>query len=121
MTEAEQREVARHLAVGLPSGSEPTSGDKSTDGAAPGPGAWVWGRSYILRTPGVLGGDACIRRTRVPVWLLIRHKQLGHSEADMLGEYPGLTQADLDAAWAYYRERTEEVEAVIAEQEREDD
>ena len=128
MTEAEQREVARHLASRLPGergpaakpADAPVHGDRA-NGDAPDPGAWVWGGSFILKTPGVIGGDACIRRTRIPVWLLVRHKQLGHDEAAMLDDYPGLTRADLDAAWAYYRERTEEVENAIAEQEREDD
>jgi uncharacterized protein (DUF433 family) len=76
--------------------------------------------SYVQKTPGVCGGEACIRRTRVPVWVLIRHMQIGHTESDVLVDYPGLTRADLDAAWAYYRDNTAEVEDVIAAQERED-
>lgn len=39
----------------------------------------------------------------------------------MLADYPGLTTADLDAAWAYYRQRTAEVEADISDQEHDDD
>jgi uncharacterized protein (DUF433 family) len=123
MSEAEQREVAQQLAERLP--SKPTPPDRAGAAArgrgdVPMSGAWTWGESYVLRTPGVMGGDACIRRTRIPIWLLIRHQQLGHDETDLLGDYPGLSQADLDAAWAYYRAHTEEVEAAIVEQERED-
>ena len=74
----------------------------------------------IRRTPGVCGGVACVRETRVPVWLLVRLKQLGRPEADLVSDYPGLTAADLDAAWAYYRERTAEVQADIAAEEADD-
>jgi uncharacterized protein (DUF433 family) len=72
----------------------------------------------IRRTPGVCGGVACVRETGVPVWLLVRLKQLGRAEADLLSDHPGLTAADLDAVWAYYRERTAEIEADIAADER---
>ncbi|HLW67594.1 MAG TPA: DUF433 domain-containing protein [Gemmataceae bacterium] len=27
--------------------------------------------SWVRKTPGVCGGDACIRNTRIPVWLLV--------------------------------------------------
>ncbi len=74
----------------------------------------------VRRTPGVCGGVACVRETRVPVWLLVRLKQLGRAEADLVTDYPGMTAADLDAAWAYYRERTAEVEADIAAEEADD-
>jgi len=55
--------------------------------------------SRIERTPGVCGGDARVAGTRIPVWLL--------------ADYPGLTPADLDAAWANYRDRPVEVEQAI--------
>ena len=34
--------------------------------------------------PTVCGGEACIKRTRVPVWLLIRARELEVSEASLL-------------------------------------
>lgn len=37
--------------------------------------------------PAVCGGEACIARTRVPVWLLARARQLGASEASLLAAY----------------------------------
>ena len=77
--------------------------------------------SSVRRTPGVCGGAACVRDTRIPVWLLVRLKQLGRAEPDLLTDYPGLSSADLDTAWAYYRLRTAEVEADIAAEEGDDE
>ncbi|MBI4771277.1 MAG: DUF433 domain-containing protein, partial [Chloroflexi bacterium] len=34
--------------------------------------------------PGVSGGEPCIVRTRIPVWLLVRARQLGTPEAELL-------------------------------------
>jgi uncharacterized protein (DUF433 family) len=40
--------------------------------------------------PAVCGGEACIARTRIPVWVLVRARQLGGSEASLLAAYPTL-------------------------------
>lgn len=69
--------------------------------------------NVIRHTPDVLGGDARIRDTRIPVWTLVELKRQGRSEDQLLRDYPGLTQADLDAAWEYYRTHTEEIEDAI--------
>ncbi|MEG3850784.1 DUF433 domain-containing protein, partial [Microcoleus sp. herbarium19] len=55
----------------------------------------------IQKTPGVCGGDACIRETRIPVWVLVNASRLGISEAELLEDYPTLRAADLANAWAY--------------------
>ena len=67
----------------------------------------------IDSTPDVLGGEPRIVRTRIPVWLLVRARQLGTSEAELLRAYPALTAEDLTNAWAYYRSNREEIEAEI--------
>lgn len=69
--------------------------------------------SWIQKTPGVCGGEACIRRTRSSVWLLVESRQLGISDQRLLSDYPHLTQADLDAAWRYYDQHREEIHEVI--------
>ena len=74
----------------------------------------------VRRTPGVLGGDARIRDTRIPVWTLVELKRQGRSEEQSLGDFPGLTQADLDAAWQYYRAHTDEIEEAIRAEAGED-
>jgi uncharacterized protein (DUF433 family) len=71
--------------------------------------------STIRKTPGVSGGDACVRDTRIPVRLLVESRRLGLSDSQLLRDYPPLTQADLDAAWAYFATHPEEIEAAIRE------
>lgn len=67
----------------------------------------------IQKTPNVMGGEACIRRTRISVWILVGYRQLGLSDGELLGAYPGLTQDDLNAAWAYYSEHAAEIDDAI--------
>lgn len=61
-----------------------------------------------------MGGDACIRQTRIPVWLLVSLRQQGATEAYLLEDYPTLTAADLVNAWLYADTHSEEIEAAIA-------
>lgn len=41
-------------------------------------------------TEGVSGGDSCIARTRIPVWVLEYARWLGASEPELLRSYPSL-------------------------------
>lgn len=93
--------------------SELSSGEKAhllqkvareLGGAAPG----------IDTDPGVCGGEACIARTRIPVWLLARARQLGASEAALLQAYPALRAEDLVNAWAYAQLHPTEIEELIS-------
>lgn len=67
--------------------------------------------------PGVSGGEPCIVRTRIPVWVLVQARRLGTSEADLLRSYPTLRAEDLANAWAYFRVHREEIEQQIHENE----
>jgi uncharacterized protein (DUF433 family) len=49
----------------------------------------------ITKTPGVMGEDACIANTRLPVWLFVSLRQQGATDADLLEAYPHLVAADL--------------------------
>jgi len=71
----------------------------------------------IESTPGVSGGEPCIVRTRIPVWLLVQARRLGTKEAEILRSYPALRAEDLANAWAYYRTHRNEVEQQIRENE----
>jgi uncharacterized protein (DUF433 family) len=71
----------------------------------------------ITRTPGVCGGDACIRGRRIPVWVLASHRQLGVSDGELLRYYPSLTWADLEAAWEYVATHAQEIEQAIRDNE----
>jgi uncharacterized protein (DUF433 family) len=73
--------------------------------------------SWISRRPDRCGGDACVRDTRVPVWVLVGYRRLGSSEADILRFYPGLTPADLAVAWEYAATNGEEINQAIRENE----
>ena len=68
-------------------------------------------------TPGVCGGEPCIVRTRIPVWVLERARRLGVSEADLLRSYPILRAEDLANAWAYARAHREEIDLQIRKNE----
>jgi uncharacterized protein (DUF433 family) len=69
--------------------------------------------SWIEKTPGVSGGDACIRKTRHTVWGLVDWRNLGLTDDRIFQHHPDLTQADLDAAWAYYQQHQEEIDRAI--------
>ena len=71
----------------------------------------------VETTPGVSGGEPCIVRTRIPVWVLVRARELGTSEADLLHAYPTLRAEDLANAWAYARAHKDEIEQQIRENE----
>ncbi len=73
--------------------------------------------SWISKKPDRCGGDACIRETRIPVWVLENFRRLGSSDADLLQWYPGLTPADLEAAWEYAAAHVDEMDEVIRENE----
>ena len=67
----------------------------------------------IDSSPSVCGGDACIVRTRIPVWLLERYRRLGVTERDLLDSYPTLRAEDLANAWAYARIHSADVDNQI--------
>ncbi len=71
----------------------------------------------IEKTSGVVGGDACIVRTRIPVWALENYRRLGWNEAQILENYPNLRAVDLVNAWAYADAHREEVNHAIIENE----
>ncbi len=61
----------------------------------------------------ICGGDPCIVRTRIPVWLLERYRRLGVSERDLLDSYPSLRAEDLVNAWSYARIHVNEIDMRI--------
>ena len=73
--------------------------------------------SWISKKPDRCGGDACIRETRIPVWVLVGYRRLGASDAEILQAYPSLTPADLEAAWGYAAANREEIDRAIRENE----
>ena len=74
-------------------------------------------RYGIQKTPGVCGGDACIRQTRIPIWVLVNASRLGVSEAGLLEDYPTVRATDLANAWAYADTYPDEIETAIRQNE----
>ena len=87
---------------------------KSPTKAKPKPAVRKPRPARIAKTPGVCGGDACVRGTRIPVWGLVEAKEKGYSDADIVGMFPSVTKADLKAAWRYARLHAREIKADIA-------
>ncbi len=71
----------------------------------------------IESRPNVCGGEPCIVRTRIPVWLLVQARQAGTSDSELLRSYPALRAEDLAEAWAYYDSHREEIERQILDNE----
>jgi uncharacterized protein (DUF433 family) len=70
-------------------------------------------KSWIQKTPGVCGGDACIRNTRITVHGLVHYRALGLTDERILEAIQGLTHDDLAAAWDYYAGNLAEIEEAI--------
>lgn len=73
--------------------------------------------SWISKKPDRCGGDACVRDTRITVWGLVRDRQLGASDDEILQAIQGLTPADLQTAWEYAEANADEIEQAIRENE----
>lgn len=67
--------------------------------------------------PNVCGGEPCIVRTRIPVWLLEQARRLGTTEADLLRSFPTLRAVDLVNAWSYMQSHRDEIDQQIRENE----
>jgi len=74
-------------------------------------------KSWIQKTPGVCGGRACIRNTRITVWGLVLNRRLGVPDEQILQNIVGLTPDDLLAAWDYYENHRAEIDEDIRENE----
>ncbi|MFL5241122.1 MAG: DUF433 domain-containing protein [Gemmataceae bacterium] len=75
--------------------------------------------SWVQKTPGVCGGRACIRNTRITVWGLVNGRRLGATDEQTLKNIVGLTPEDLQAAWEYYRAHPTEIDEDIRDNEAE--
>ena len=74
-------------------------------------------KSWVEKTPGVCGGRACIRSTRITVWGVVNSRRLGATDELILKNIVGLTPEDLQAAQDYYREHTAEIDEDIRDNE----
>src|SRR5271163_3012419 len=72
----------------------------------------------VVSTPNVCGGSPRLIRTRIPIWVLQRMRQLQFSDAKILSCYPTLTAVDLVQAWGYVAMHKAEIDKEIEENER---
>ncbi len=70
----------------------------------------------ITKTPSVMGGDACLAHTRLPIWLFVDLRRQGATDAEILKMYPHLTAADLVNVWVYSHANPDEIEQALSEQ-----
>jgi uncharacterized protein (DUF433 family) len=75
------------------------------------------GSRGITKTFNVMGGDAVVANTRLPVWLFVSLRRQGANDAELLDNYPQLTAADLVNIWAYADAYPDEIETALKEQE----
>jgi len=62
----------------------------------------------IVRDPAILGGEAVIRGTRVPLRTILASLAAGDTVEEILEEYPTLTGEDVRAAIAFAAASAEE-------------
>ena len=67
----------------------------------------------IVKTPGVCGGDARVKNTRISVWGLEEWRRLGWSDDRIRDAHPQLQPEDLSAAWVYVEQHPDEIEEAI--------
>lgn len=66
--------------------------------------------SWIATSPGICGGEPCIRTTRHTVAGLVEWRRQGLTDARILEHHPDLTRGDLAVAWEYYATHQAEID-----------
>lgn len=65
-------------------------------------------RDRIVFDHAIMGGQVCIKGTRIPVSVVLDNLAAGLSEAEILASYPSLTDDDVRAAIKYAAELAHE-------------
>ena len=71
---------------------------------------------YIVKTPGVRGGKAHVRETRIGVHDVVGLLQNGETVESVTRCFPGLTRAQVYECLAYYEDHIAEIDHLIARQ-----
>jgi uncharacterized protein (DUF433 family) len=69
---------------------------------------------YIERVPGLAGGRAVIKGSRVAVWAIVESYRSGLTPEEILAHYPQLTLAKIFDALGYCDDNREEIDGDIA-------
>ena len=70
---------------------------------------------YIVRVPGIAGGEPIIKGTRVPVRAIVLNYKASETLEEILEAYPHVPPAAVFDAVSYYLDHQEEIEAFIEE------
>jgi uncharacterized protein (DUF433 family) len=73
---------------------------------------------HIEITPGICSGRPRVAGTRIRVSNIVLWTEQGNSPDDIVSGHPHLTLADVHAALAFYFDNREEMDKLIAEDER---
>ncbi|MBX3188618.1 MAG: DUF433 domain-containing protein [Labilithrix sp.] len=65
-------------------------------------------RDRIVSNPAIIGGQVCIKGTRIPVSVVLDNLAAGLSEAEITASYPSLSADDIRAAIKYAAELAHE-------------
>ena len=68
----------------------------------------------ITMEPGKRGGKPCIRGLRITVGDVLEYLASGMTHAEVLGDFPYLTEEDIRACLAFAADRERKVEMVMA-------
>ena len=71
---------------------------------------------YIVKTPGVCGGNACVENTRICVHDVIGLLQNGETVDSVTRQLPGMTRAQVYECLAYYEDHLAEIDYLVARQ-----
>jgi uncharacterized protein (DUF433 family) len=74
--------------------------------------------TFIVCTPGVVGGRPRINETRISVRTIVGWYKKGYSAEEIAEQYEHLTLMQIYAALTYYHANQEEIEADIAAEEK---
>jgi len=65
-------------------------------------------KKRISVNPNIMHGKACIKGTRIPVYIVLEMLAAGDSTDEILKSYPSLTKQDIRAAIEYAAETVKE-------------
>jgi uncharacterized protein (DUF433 family) len=63
---------------------------------------------------------ACFGKSRIGVWTVVQYRNFGESDSEFLYAFPYLKHSELDAAWQYYAENQDVIDAEIELQSTDD-
>ena len=71
---------------------------------------------YIVRTPGIRGGNARVEGTRIGVHDVVAYHLLGNDVETIRASFPDLSRAQIYECLAYYEDHRAEIERLAVAQ-----